>query len=131
LRPEYRLIQKYIFPGGELDHIGHTLAVMEGCRFEIHDVEGWREHYARTLRLWCQRLSLRKEEAVRLVGEEKYRAWVAYLAGFSFAFEDGFLRIFQTVATKHARKGVSGMPWTREHLYRDPGGERSSRSFAA
>ncbi|MFO0926081.1 MAG: cyclopropane-fatty-acyl-phospholipid synthase family protein [Gemmataceae bacterium] len=117
LRPEYRMIQKYIFPGGELDHIGHTLEVMEGCRFEVHDVEGWREHYARTLRLWCQRLSARRDEAVRLVGEQKYRAWVAYLAGFSFAFEDGFLRIFQTVATKHAKKGVSGMPLTRAHLY--------------
>jgi cyclopropane-fatty-acyl-phospholipid synthase len=131
LRPEYRLIQKYIFPGGELDHIGHTLEVMEGCRFEIHDVEGWREHYARTLRLWCQRLSARREEAIGLVGEEKYRAWVAYLAGFSFGFEDGFLRIFQTVATKHARKGVSGMPWTREHLYRDHGTERDARAPAA
>ena len=28
-----------------------------------------------------------------------------------------FLRIFQVVATKHASKGVSGMPPTRRHLY--------------
>jgi cyclopropane-fatty-acyl-phospholipid synthase len=117
LRPEYKVIQKYIFPGGELDHIGHTVEVMEGCKFEVHDVEAWRPHYARTLRLWCQRLSARRDEAVRLVGEAKYRAWVAYLAGFSFAFHDGHLGIFQAVATKNARKGLSGMPLTREHLY--------------
>jgi cyclopropane-fatty-acyl-phospholipid synthase len=55
---------------------------------------------------------------VALVGREKYRIWIAYLAGVSFAFADGSLRIYQTVATKHGRKGASGMPLTREHLYR-------------
>jgi cyclopropane-fatty-acyl-phospholipid synthase len=119
-RPEHRFIQKYIFPGSELDHVGHTLEELEACRFEVHDVEGWREHYARTTRLWCQRLSARRDEAVRLVGEERYRLWVAYLAGVSFAFADGSLRIFQVVATKHAAKGASGMPPTREGLYARP-----------
>jgi len=119
LRPEFRLIQKYIFPGGELDHIGHTLEVMERHRFEVHDVEGWRTHYARTCELWCQRLSARRDEAIQLMGEEKYRIWVAYLAASSVGFQDGLLRIFQTVATKQASKGGSGMPLTRRHLY-DP-----------
>jgi cyclopropane-fatty-acyl-phospholipid synthase len=118
MRPEYRVIQKYIFPGAELDHIGRSLEVMEACRFEVHDVEGWRGHYARTLRHWCQRLSANREQAVRLVGEQKYRAWVAYLAVCSFAFEDGMLRVFQTVATRHAKKGFSEMPPTRAHVYR-------------
>jgi cyclopropane-fatty-acyl-phospholipid synthase len=116
-RPEHRLIQKYIFPGSELDHIGHTLEAMESSNFEVHDVEGWREHYARTARLWCQRLSARADEAVGLVGPERYRLWVAYLAGVSFAFADGSLRIFQVVASKHASKGPSGLPPTRKGLY--------------
>lgn len=117
ITPGRRFILKYIFPGSELDHIGHTLAMMESCGFEIHDVEAWREHYARTTRLWCQRLETRREQAIALVGEERYRMWVAYLAGVSFAFHDGSLRIFQTVATKHGRKGPSTMPPTREYLY--------------
>jgi cyclopropane-fatty-acyl-phospholipid synthase len=112
-----RLIQKYIFPGGELDHIGHTLEVMERHRFEVHDVEGWRMHYARTCELWCKRLSARRDEAIQLMGEEKYRIWVAYLAASSVGFQDGLLRIFQTVATKQASKGVSSMPLTRRHQY--------------
>jgi cyclopropane-fatty-acyl-phospholipid synthase len=112
-----RFILKYIFPGSELDHIGHTLSKIEACGFEVHDVEAWREHYARTTRLWCQRLEVRKEEAIELVGKERYRMWIAYLAGVSFAFQDGSLRIFQTVATKHGQKGPSTMPPTREHLY--------------
>ncbi len=112
-----RFILKYIFPGSELDHIGHTLSKMEACGFEVHDVEGWREHYALTTKLWCRRLEANKEAAIRQVGEERYRMWIAYLAGVSFAFQDGSLRIFQTVATKHGRKGPSTMPPTREHLF--------------
>ena len=112
-----RFILKYIFPGSELDHIGHTLSKMEACGFEVHDVEAWREHYARTTELWCRRLECNKEQAIKLVGEERYRMWIAYLAGVSFAFKDGSLRIFQTVTTKHGRKGPSTMPPTREHLY--------------
>ena len=93
---------------------------MEGCKFEVHDVEGWREHYAMTTRLWCQQLSARREAAIAMVGPEKYRLWVAYLAGVSFAFHDGSLRIFQVVASKHAAKGPAELPQTRADLYRAP-----------
>lgn len=117
ITPEKRLILKYIFPGSELSHIGHVQEAMEAANFEVHDVEGWREHYALTTKMWCQRLSTRKEEAIKLVGNERYRLWVAYLAAVSFNFEDGPLRIYQVVATKHGSKGPSGMPPTREHLY--------------
>jgi len=112
-----KFILKYIFPGSELDHIGHTLSKMEANGFEVHDVETWREHYARTTNLWCRRLEANKEQAIALVGEERYRMWIAYLAGVSFAFHDGSLRIFQAVATKHRSKGPSAMPPTREYLY--------------
>jgi cyclopropane-fatty-acyl-phospholipid synthase len=87
----------------------------------VHDVENWREHYAQTTRLWCQKLSERKDEAINLVGMERYRLWIAYIAGVSFAFNDGSLRIFQVVASKHAAKGKSGMPCTRADLYRKAG----------
>ncbi len=118
ITPGRRLILKYIFPGSELDHIGHTLSIMEACKFEVHDVEAWREHYAQTTKLWCRRLEANKNEAIELVGEERYRMWIAYLAGVSFAFQEGSLRIFQTVAIKHGRqKSLSAMPPTREHLY--------------
>jgi cyclopropane-fatty-acyl-phospholipid synthase len=117
IRPEQRLILKYIFPGGELDHIGHTCESLEKSRFEVHDVEDWREHYALTTRLWCQRLSARREEAIALVGPERYRLWVAYLAGVSFAFLDGSARIYQVVASKHAARGRAELPPTRADLY--------------
>jgi cyclopropane-fatty-acyl-phospholipid synthase len=117
ITPEKRLILKYIFPGSELDHVGHVQESMEAYGFEIHDVEGWRWHYGLTTREWCKRLSARREEAIALVGAERYRLWVAYLAAVSFNFADGPLRLYQIVATKHEAKGFSGMPPTRHHLY--------------
>lgn len=118
IRPENRLIRKYIFPGSELDHIGHSLEAMEAQGFEIHDVEGWREHYALTLRHWHGRLAAKEDAAVALVGREKYRMWIAYLAGVAIAFEDGSLRIYQSLASKHRAKGGQDLPPTRADLYR-------------
>ena len=115
-RPEQRALLKYIFPGGELDDIGNTVQQMEIAGFEVHDVEGWREHYALTTRMWCERLAARKEEAIAIVGPETYRIWIAYLAGCSLAFARGSARIFQTVASKSA-KGSSPLPPTRADLY--------------
>ncbi|MEQ1717669.1 MAG: cyclopropane-fatty-acyl-phospholipid synthase family protein [Hyphomicrobium sp.] len=117
MRPEKKAIAKYIFPGGELDDIGSSVAAMERAGFEVHDVEAWRLHYARTCQLWCERLTANRDEAIRHVGEEKYRIWVAYLAGVSLAFSRGTLRLFQTLASKSA-KGPSPLPPTRADLYR-------------
>ncbi|WP_082130409.1 SAM-dependent methyltransferase [Kiloniella spongiae] len=115
-RPEYNSMLKYIFPGAEVDHIGMTARNLEAHGFEVHDVEAWREHYARTTELWARRLIERREEAIAEAGEERYRLWVLYLTGVSLAFTRGTLNIFQTVATKRT-KGLSGMPPTRSDLY--------------
>ncbi len=114
--PEFRTLVKYIFPGGELDHIGGTLDAMERNGFEIHDTEGWREHYGRTCRLWTERLYANREAAYREVGTAKTKIWLMYLAACALAFERGTVGIFQTVATKKAR-GASGLPPTRRDLY--------------
>lgn len=115
--PEYRAIVDYIFPGGELDHIGSSVAGIERAGFEVHDVEGWREHYARTTRAWCERLYASREAAIAEVGEAKAQIWLLYLAGVSLAFERGTVGIFQTLASRRAR-GPSGLPPTRADLYR-------------
>ncbi len=117
MRPEKKAIAKYIFPGGELDDIGHSVSAMERAGFEVHDVEGWRMHYARTCQLWCERLTANREQAIQFVGEEKYRIWVAYLAGVSLAFSRGTLRLFQTLASKSAKRPPP-LPPTRADLYR-------------
>jgi len=119
ITPEKRLILKYIFPGSELSPIGHSVNVMEAYGFEIHDVEAWREHYARTTKLWCERLQANRERAVQMVGVERYNLWIAYLAGVSFGFASGSILIFQTLGSKRGKaKGASGLPPTRADLYR-------------
>jgi cyclopropane-fatty-acyl-phospholipid synthase len=113
---EYRALVRYIFPGGELDHLGMSVANLERFGLEVHDVEGWREHYQRTTRLWHDRLAARRAEAEAEVGADKVRMWLLYLAGCSLAFERGGAQIFQTLASKRT-KGPSGLPPSRADLY--------------
>lgn len=116
-RPEFALLTKYIFPGGELDDIGNTLINLERHKFEVHDVENWREHYQRTCRHWHDRLLARYDDAVAEIGETKTRLWLLYLAGCAIAFERNTVAIYQTVSTRR-RRGTSGMPPSRADLYR-------------
>jgi cyclopropane-fatty-acyl-phospholipid synthase len=85
--------------------------------FEVHDVEAWREHYARTTRFWHDRLLANRQAAEREVGREKTRLWLAYLAVVSIAFTHGTVGIFQTLASRRLR-GISRLPPTRADLYR-------------
>ena len=110
-------VGRYIFPGGELDHLGLSIGNLELHNFEVHDVEAWREHYMHTTRLWHDRLSANRGAAEREVGREKTRLWIAYLATVSIAFTQGTIGIFQTLASKRVR-GTSGLPPTRADLYR-------------
>ena len=114
---EFKLLTKYIFPGGELDHIGNTVTMLEQYGFEVHDVENWREHYQRTCRLWHDRLLANYDAAVAEVGEVKTRLWLVYLGGCSIAFERNTVKIYQTVTTR-ASRGSAGLPPTRADLYR-------------
>ena len=121
MRPEYKAMTSYIFPGGEVDHIGHSTTMLEAHGFEVHDVEGWRPHYARTCALWCQRIHDRRAEAEAMIGPERTRIWLAYLAGVSLAFSRGSLSLFQTLASKKKRENdrlALNVPPSRADLYR-------------
>jgi cyclopropane-fatty-acyl-phospholipid synthase len=112
-----RVLLKYIFPGSELDDIGHTLQVMEGCGLEVYDVENLRPHYGKTCRLWYERLLARSDEAIKQVGYEKYRMWLVYIAAVARTFDLGAMRIYQTVATKRAMIAGNVLPPTRADIY--------------
>jgi len=107
---------RYIFPGGMLDHLAMSISNLELYGFEVHDVEGWREHYARTTHLWHDRLSEKRETAAREVGSVKTRLWILFLAASSLGFAHGTMGIFQTLASKRVR-GLTGLSPTRAHLY--------------
>jgi cyclopropane-fatty-acyl-phospholipid synthase len=80
------------------------------------DVENLRPHYARTCRLWGQRLATNREAALHLVDEPTYRAWRIWLAGSALNFEEGFSSIYQLLMSK---RGAPRRRLTRDALYRD------------
>ena len=105
------VVSRYIFPGGQPDHLGMSIANLERYGFEVHDVEAWREHYARTTRLWHDRLSANRVAAEREVGAVKTRLWIAYLAGVSMA-----LRKTASAFFRHSlRSACAGHPVCRRH----------------
>jgi cyclopropane-fatty-acyl-phospholipid synthase len=116
-RADFAALTRYVFPGGELDFIGRTITNLELNGFEIHDVEGWREHYQRTCKFWHDRLVANYEAACKEVGEVKTRVWVAYLAASSITFQRNNAGIYQTLASRRV-KGPVGLPPTRADLYK-------------
>jgi len=109
---------RYVFPDGELVPVSLSARVAEEAGFEVRDVESLREHYALTLRRWVQRLERRHDEALRHVDEATYRVWRLFMSGSAAGFESGRLNVYQTLLVKPGPDGQSGLPLTREDLYR-------------
>lgn len=110
-------IEEYVFPGGELVHVSQVISTLSSHGLECWDAECLRPHYARTLWYWVDRLEASKEQAIKIVGEEKYRVWQIYMAGSAHAFERGWMSIFQVLAGKPLENGSMPYPLTREHVY--------------
>lgn len=110
-------IDDYVFPGGELTHVSTVIATIAGAGLEPLDAENLRPHYARTLWAWVERLEAHKDEALRLVGEQKYRIWRIYMAGSAYAFQRNWLALFQVLAGKPLDDGRQEYPFNRRHIY--------------
>ena len=111
-------IDRYIFPHGELPHLSLAIRVLSEQNLEAVDVESLRHHYAKTLNFWATRLEAAQAKARQLVGEQRYRTWLVYLAGCAHAFAHGWISIHQILVAKANRPGRAPLPWTREHVYR-------------
>jgi cyclopropane-fatty-acyl-phospholipid synthase len=111
-------VERYVFPGGELTHAAKVLECAAEQGFEILDCENLRPHYARTLWHWVDRLEASRTEAIRLVGERRYRIWQIYMAGSAHAFEAGWLSLFQIMAARPDARGRNDYPYKRDYIYR-------------
>ena len=111
-------VEEYVFPGGQLAHVSRVIQGLAAAGLELIDAEGLREHYARTLWHWTDRLEANSEVARREVGEERFRIWRIYLAGSAHAFDRGWLSIYQLLAGKPFPDGRLPHPPTREYMYR-------------
>ena len=116
--------KRYVFPDGELVPVGRSLRAAETVGFEVRDVESLREHYALTVRHWIARLETCREEARCHVDEVTYRIWRLYMAGAASGFETGRLTVYQSLLVKPDARGQSGLPLTRDDLYRPSAEDR-------
>ncbi|MEO8137856.1 MAG: class I SAM-dependent methyltransferase [Betaproteobacteria bacterium] len=112
-------IDKYVFPDGELPHVWLALREMAAENLEVVDMESLRPHYAKTLEQWSNRLEARLADAAKLVDEKTLRVWRLYLMGCSYGFAQGWMNIYQILASKQALPGATALPWTREYMYPD------------
>ena len=112
-------INRYVFPGGELDTISNIMRGMEHSGFEIHDVENLRPHYALTLREWVKRLEAKHAEALHYVNEDAYRVWRFYMAACAMEFEAEGTGIYQILASRRGTHTLP-VPLSRRDLYTTP-----------
>jgi len=110
-------MDKYVFPHTELPHLHAVIREMAAQNFEVYDVESLRPHYARTLAHWSRRLEKQLIAARDLVGERTLRIWRTYLAGSSLAFSQGWLNVYQVLASRQEASGPTELPLTRAWMY--------------
>ncbi|NWG88016.1 MAG: class I SAM-dependent methyltransferase [Hydrogenophilaceae bacterium] len=110
-------VEQYVFPGGELVHASTVMQEMAAAGIEPLDAENLRPHYGRTLWEWVNRLEAREAEAIRMIGEKRYRIWRIYMAGSAFAFDHNWLALFQILGGKPDQNGRQDYPFTRRHIY--------------
>ena len=111
-------VDDYVFPGGQLTHVAHVIEGMAKQGLEPVDAESLREHYARTLWHWVDRLEANADIARAEVGDERYRIWRIYMAGSAHAFDRGWLSLWQVMAGKAMPDGRLPHPLTRDYMYK-------------
>src|SRR5271157_1837012 len=107
-------VRRRVFPGAQLIHLSETIREAENAGFEVLDVENLRPHYARTCRLWQERLATNREAALRVADEPTFRAWRLWLAACSLSFEEGYSSVYQVLI---AKRGSARRRLTREYIY--------------
>jgi cyclopropane-fatty-acyl-phospholipid synthase len=109
-------IEQYVFPHGELQHIGTVLRAVQEGGLETFDVENLRRHYARTCGLWADNFEMHAAQIRSQVDDRRFRIWRMYLAGCAYAFAQDWISLYQVVCTK-ANRDPSMLPWSRRYMY--------------
>lgn len=109
-------MDRYVFPRGELPHLGTVLRCLQEGGLEAVDVENLRRHYQRTTQLWAEAFEANTERIKPLVDERRWRIWRVYLAGCAWAFDHDEVSIYQ-VLCRPAGQSSEGLPWSRRWMY--------------
>jgi cyclopropane-fatty-acyl-phospholipid synthase len=103
-------INRYVFPDGELSGPSQVMTAMNTAGFEIRHEENLREHYAMTLKYWCENLEAHWDEAVSEAGLGTARVWRLYMAASRLGFGINQIQLHQMLGVKLGPGGSSGMP---------------------
>lgn len=103
-------INRYIFPDGELVHVGRLIDEMERQNLEVQHEENLRLHYAMTLEKWSRNLDEHWDEAVAEIGLRKARVWRLYLGVSRWGFAHNVIQLHQVLATRTAANGTMNFP---------------------
>jgi cyclopropane-fatty-acyl-phospholipid synthase len=103
-------INRYVFPDGELSGPGMIMSAFNDAGFEIRHEENLREHYALTLKHWCENLENHWDEAVAEAGLATARVWRLYMAASRLGFDINKIQLHQMLGVKLGPGGKSGMP---------------------
>ena len=109
-------IDKYVFPHGELPHIGLVLKTMQEGGMEALDIENLRFHYAKTCGIWADNFEAKSDALRNMIDDRRFRIWRVYLAGCSYAFYNDLIAIYQVVCVK-AGRGAPLLPMSRNYMY--------------
>jgi cyclopropane-fatty-acyl-phospholipid synthase len=91
---------RYVFPDAAPLHLSRIQSALEAAGFETQHVEGYREHYERTLTHWANNLDANLPRAEQIAGPERLRVWRLYLRAARNGFRTGFTSIYQVRAVK-------------------------------
>jgi cyclopropane-fatty-acyl-phospholipid synthase len=108
---EKSLIQRYVFPDGEIQPLADVIAALQRAGLETRDAESLREHYTLTLRRWLANLEADSNAVIDEIGAERRRVWQLYMTGSALAFEDADLSIYQVLAARY--DGAHGLGLVR------------------
>lgn len=103
------LMDRYIFPDGELTGSGRLIAEIQDAGLEVMHEENLRRHYALTLRDWSVNFNENWDEVVDEVGMGTARVWSLMLAGGRMAFDRGYIQHHQILAAK-VDNGMTDLP---------------------
>ena len=120
-------ICQYVFPHGELAHLGSVLTAMQQGGLEALDVENLRRHYARTCQLWSERFDAAADRIGQLTDARRLRIWRVYLAGCQHAFAQDWISLYQIVCG-HAGRAASELPWSRRPVYETALGDAAAEA---
>jgi cyclopropane-fatty-acyl-phospholipid synthase len=103
-------IDRYVFPDGELTGVGRIQVAAQDVGLEVRHVENLREHYAMTLKGWCDNLVEHWDEALGEVTIGRAKVWGIYMAGSRLAFERNEIELHHVLAVKPDPHGDASWP---------------------